>query len=91
VAGKEQRNPGVLPLTRTLPHKGGGEQKATINRAEYKQRIKEKSALQIVHTPPAQVRPPPKAMSSTRSPGAARPVRIASSRAIGIEAAEVLP
>ena len=38
-----------------------------------------------------QVNPAPKASSSTRSPGAARPSRTASSSAIGMVAPEVFP
>lgn len=39
----------------------------------------------------AHVRPPPKATRRIVSPGLARPSRIASSRAIGTDAADVLP
>jgi len=39
----------------------------------------------------AQVKPAPKVTSPTVSPGLMRPLRRASSRAMGIEAAEVLP
>jgi len=38
-----------------------------------------------------QVKPPPKASSSTRFPGWMRPPRAASSRAMAVEAAEVFP